>query len=223
MTRTSSMRRIGYDLDIATRKRARNSKIAVVSILLVYTLDVKFNGINLAGQTSVQFQSSENMYLWLWIFFVFFAFRFIQSFIHFKKSGDNWLLFEKKTYNENWIKWFYPKTFDEAWIDGKLVKGQFKFRRIGKGNSKNFDSHYFIQGDIQYKTESGSRKETVYSIPLNEKKYKLLKALIYFPCMVGSMLRNPDYLTVMIPFLGYIILFAFMVHRYWPSFVGCVE
>jgi hypothetical protein len=194
-----------YELDEAFRKRARNSNLAVISILLVHTLDIKFDGINLFGQATLKFGSPENVHLWLWIFFGFYTFRFIQSYFTFKKEND--ILFWDKTYKRKLASFFYPKVFKEAWVDNELTKGKFRFTAVSKGSSKNFDSPYFIQGPIQTPT----RKNTTYSVPVSRFKYWIVRVIIFVPSLIHSLLTNPDFLTAHLPYLMYLTMIIFFV------------
>lgn len=194
-----------YDLDEAFRKRARNSNLAVISILLVHTLDIKFDGFNLFGQATLKFGAPDNIHVWLWVFFGFYAFRFIQSYFTFRNEND--ILFWDKTYKKKFAGIFYSKTFKEAWIDNELTTGKFRYTGVSKGSSKNFDTSYFIQGPIQ----TPSRKNTTYSIPVSRFKYWMVRVLIFIPSLIHSLLTHPDFLTAHLPFLMYLTMAIFFI------------
>lgn len=194
-----------YELDITFRKRVRNSNLVVISILFVYSLDIKFDGINLFGQATLKIGSPDNIHIWLWIFFAFFAFRFIQSYFNFKKENN--ILFIGKTNLESLTKMFYPKRFKEAFIDGELTKGNFRYQKIRKGVSTYFKTPYFIQGPIQ----TPSRKNTVYEIPVNRSKYFLVRTIVFIPSIFLYLLKDSDFLTAHLPFLSYLVLVIFMI------------
>lgn len=194
-----------YDLDDTFRKRARNSNIAVISILLVHTLDIKFDGINLFGQATLKFGSPESVHEWLWLFFGFYTFRFIQAYFTFRKENE--ILFWDKTYKNNLAKAFYPRKFEEAWVDNELTKGKFRFTEVSKGSSKNFDTPYFILGPIQ----TPSYKNTTYSVPVSKFKYWTIRIFIFIPSLILSLITHPDFLTAHLPFLMYLALALFFI------------
>lgn len=190
-----------YEIDEAFRKRAKNSNLAVISILLVYTLEARFEGINIFGQSFLKFGSPENVEIWLWIFLLFYAFRYIQSYFLLKKENN--LLFMDRSKKRSFEKLFYPKTFKKAFVNGVLTDGEFNFYRVAETKNRNTNKkYYFIHGYVIGKSVT----RTDFNVPISNFRYWFVRILIFFPSIIYYLITDPDYLTAHLPLTLYIIL-----------------
>ncbi|SNT27409.1 hypothetical protein SAMN05421640_3102 [Ekhidna lutea] len=184
------------------RKKAKNNNIATISVLLYYTLDLDIASVNL-GQAILKIGNPDFIIYWIWFFFGFYTFRFLQAYFSHSKADKQLLFWEDNILR--WVKIFFPLKYDHAFINNTRNNGEFKRDRIYKGSyeyrehGKMKVTNYYIEAP----TPDGTHQ---YYIPLSNWKIKLIQILIFVPWILWTNLSKPDFFTIHLPFVGYLIL-----------------
>jgi len=158
------------------RKRARNVNAFIIIVLLYYTLDLDLRAISISGMAIIKIENEKNIVVWIYTFLGYYSLRYMQEY-YFGGSA-----FSLKDEN-------------------KLVKS--KFKKVSWEDNRI--RRNFPNGDYLVNVESPNKTDR-FVVILSTRRIIFFKIILWFPTFINTLFIKPKYLTVHLPFLGFLVL-----------------